>query len=106
MFDVHWVASVNQKDGPRRSPLHETLSVAPQGEMEISSVAAQTPSLERQHNISPGLVAEPTKCSQRCGSPPPRTQHSAVYKCLKHTLWCSLRTKLYERTVISEQKAE
>ena len=30
--DTHWVASINQKDGHRRSPSHETLSVASQRE--------------------------------------------------------------------------
>ena len=54
----HWVASVNQKDGPRRLPSNETFLVAPQEELEISSVAGQAPSLDRHHISSSGLVAE------------------------------------------------
>ena len=50
--------------------------MASQGELEISSVAGQAPSLDRHHSSSPGLVEESTKCSQRCRSPPPRTQYS------------------------------
>ena len=74
-FDVsHWVASINRKNGPRRPASHETLSVASQGELDLSSVAGQAPSLVRLHNSSSELVAESTKCSQRCRSPPPRTQ--------------------------------
>ena len=80
-FDVtHWVASINRKNGPRRPPSHETFSVTSQGELDISSVVGQAPSLVRLHNSSSGLMAESTKCSQRCRSPPPRT---ATFKCLQ-----------------------
>ena len=104
-FDVaHWVASINRKNGPRRSPSHETLSVASQGELDISSVTGQAPSLVRHHNSSSGLVAESTKCSQRCRSPPPRTQRSSVYRCLKRRLGRSLKSRLYQRTVIRSRK--
>ena len=45
-FDVaHWVASIKRKNGPGRPPSRETLSVASQGELDISSVAEQAPSL-------------------------------------------------------------
>ena len=70
-FDVsHSVASINRKNGPRRLPSHETLSVASQGELDFSSVAGQVPSLVRHHNSSSGLVAESTKCYRSCRSPP------------------------------------
>ena len=79
-FDVsHWVASINRKNGPRRPPSHETFSVASQGELDISSVAGQAPSLVRLHSSS-RLVAESTKCSQRCRSPPPK---NTTFKCLQ-----------------------
>ena len=101
-FDVsHWVASVNRKNGPRRLPSHETFSVASQGELDISSVVGQAPSLVRLHNSSSGLVAESTKCSQRCRSPPPRTQRSSVYRRLRRRLGRSLKSRFYQRTVVT-----
>ena len=104
-FDVtHWVASINRKNGPRRLPSHETFSVASQGELDISSVVGQAPSLVRLHHSSSGLVAESTKCSQRCRSPPPRTQRSSVYRCLKHKLGCSLKSRFYQRTMVRSRK--
>ena len=84
--------------------LHEIFSVASQGEFKISSVAGQAPSLDRHHSRSPGLMVESTKCSLRRGSPPPRTQHSNVYRRLKHRLGHSLRSKLYQRTVVRSGK--
>ena len=104
-FDVsHWVASINRKNGPRRPPSHETFSVASQGELDISSVIGQAPSLVRLHNSSSGLVAESTKCSQRCRSPPPRTQRSSVYRRLKRRLGRSLKSRFYQRTVVRSRK--
>ena len=39
MFDVtNWVACLNGENGPGGTPLHEALSVSPQGALEISSV--------------------------------------------------------------------
>ena len=104
-FDVsHWVTSINRKNGPRRLPSHETFSVASQGELDISSVVGQAPFLVRLHNSSSGLVAESTKCSQRCRSPPPRTQRSSVYRCLKRRLGHSLKSRFYQRTVVRSRK--
>ena len=94
----------NRKNGPRRPPSHETLSVASQGELDFSSVAGQAPSLVRLHNSSSGLVAESTKCSQRCRSPPPRTQRSSVYRRLKRRLGRSLKSRFYQRTVVRSRK--
>ena len=85
IFDVtHWVASINRKNGPRRPPSHETFSVASQGELDISSVVEQAPS--------------------RCRSPPPRTQHSSVYRRLKRRLGRSLKSRFYQRTVVRSRK--
>ena len=105
-FDVsHWVASINRKNGPRRPPSHETFSVASQGELDISSVVGQAPSLVRLHNSSSGLVAESTRCSQRCRFPPPRTQRSSVYRRLKCRLGRSLKSRFYQRTVVRSRKS-
>ena len=50
MFDVaNWVAHLNGEDGPGGSPSHETLSMASQGALEISSVIGHPPSLVRDH---------------------------------------------------------
>ena len=66
MFDVaNWVASINRRNGPGGSPSHETLSVARQGELEISSVTGQPPSMVRDHVSSPGLVAESAQPTAR-----------------------------------------
>ena len=75
-----------------------------QGELDISSVVGQAPSLVRLHNSSSGLVAESTKCSQRCRSPSPRTQRSSVYRHLKCRLGRSLKSKFYQRTVVRSRK--
>ena len=46
MFDVtNWVAYLNGEDGPGGTPSHETLSVSPQGALEISLVFGHPPSL-------------------------------------------------------------
>ena len=60
MFDVtNWVACLNGENGPGGTPLHEALSVSSRGALEISSVAGQPPSLDRNHFCSLRLVAEP-----------------------------------------------
>ena len=59
MFDVaNWVAHLNRENG---RPSHEALSVSPQGALEISSVAGQPPSLDRNHFSTPRLVAKSHK---------------------------------------------
>ena len=78
--------------------------MASQGELDISSVVGQAPSLVRLHNSSSGLVAESTKCSQRCRSLPPRTQRSSVYRRLKRKLGRSLKSRFYQRTVVRSRK--
>ena len=50
MFDVtNWVDCLNGENSPGGMPLHEALSVSPQGALEISSVTGQPPSLDRSH---------------------------------------------------------
>ena len=59
MFDVaYWVAWLNGENGPGGTPSHEALSVSPQGALEISSVAGQPPSLDRDHFSSPRVLAK------------------------------------------------
>ena len=59
MFDVaNWVACLNGENGPGGTPSHETLSGSSQGALEISSVAGQPPSLDRNHYSPPRLVAK------------------------------------------------
>ena len=60
MFDVsNWVASLNGENGPRGTTSHETLSVSPQGTLEISSTTGQPPSLDRSHLCTPGWWQNP-----------------------------------------------
>ena len=60
IFDVaNWAACLNGENGPGGTPSHEALSVSPQGALEISSVAGQPPSLDRNDFCTPRLVAEP-----------------------------------------------
>ena len=60
MFDVaNWIACLNREYGPRGTPSHETLSVLPQGALEIFSVIGQPPSLDRDHFSTPKLWQNP-----------------------------------------------
>ena len=54
-----------EKNGPGGTPSHEALSVSSQGALEISSVAGQPPSLERNDFCTPRLVAESCKRDER-----------------------------------------
>ena len=66
MFDIaNWVASLNGEDGPRGTPSHEALSVSSQGALEISSVAGQPPSLDRNDFCTSRLVAESCERDER-----------------------------------------
>ena len=49
-------------------------------------------------------MTESTKCSQRCRSPPPRTQRSSIYRHLKRRLGRSLKSRFYQRTVVRSRK--
>ena len=103
-FDVsHWVASINRKNGPRRRPSHETFSVASQGELDISSVVGRAPSPVRLHNSSSGQVAESTKCSQRCRSPP-QEHNIQVFTDASNVGYYALKSRFYQRTVVRSRK--
>ena len=78
MFDVtKWVACLNRENGPRGMPSHETLSVSPQGALEISSVIEQPPSLDKNHYSTPRVVAVSHKLDERCS---PSSQRTAQTK--------------------------
>ena len=63
MFDAsNWVSYLNGEDGPGGTPSHETLSISPQGALEIFSVFEHPPSFVRDHSSSPRVVAKSRKC--------------------------------------------
>ena len=105
MFDVaNWVACLNGENGPRGTPSHEALSVSPQGALDISSVAGQPPSLDRNHFSSPRVVAEPLKCDERLRLSSQRPQYPTLYRRLKRRLGLSLRVNLYKGSVVRKGK--
>ena len=79
LFDVaNWVACLNGKNGPGGTPSHEALSVSSQGALEISSVAGQPPSLDRNHFCTPRLVAKSHKRDERCRPSPQRPKYPTL----------------------------
>ena len=59
MFEVaDWVACLNRVNDPRGTPSHETLSVSPQGALEICLVVGQPSSLDRDHYSTSRVLAE------------------------------------------------
>ena len=65
MFDVvNWVACLNGENGPGGTSSHEALSVSFQGALEISFVAGQPPSLDRNYFCTPRLVQNPTNVTR------------------------------------------
>ena len=105
MFDVaNWVACLNREDGPGGTPSHEALSVSSQGALEISSVTGQPPSLDRWHFCTPRLVAECCKRDERHRPSSQRPQYPTLYRCLKRRLGHSLRSKIYQGSVVRPGK--
>ena len=105
MFDVaNCFACLNGENGPRGMPSHEALSVSPQGALEISSVAGQPPSLDRNHFSTPRLVAKSIKRDERCRPLSQRPQYPSLYRRLKRRLGCSLRSKFYKGSVVRQGK--
>ena len=105
MFDVaNWVACLNGENGPGGTPSHEALSVSPQGALEISSVAGQPPSLDRNHFSTPRLVVKSLKRDERCRPSSQRPQYPTLYRRLKRRLGRSLRSKFYKGSVIRPRK--
>ena len=104
MFDVsNWVASLNGENGPRGTTSHETLSVSPQGALEVSSTTGQPPFLDRSHLCTPGWWQNPANVMK--GSHlQPKDQCPTLYRRLKRRLGRSLRTKFYTRSVVSPGK--
>ena len=105
MFDVaNWVACLNGENGAGGTPSHKALSVSPQGALEISSVAGQPPSLDRNDFCTPRMVAEPHKCDDRRGPSSQRPQHPTLYRRLKQRLGRSLKSKFYQGSVVRRGK--
>ena len=99
-----WVAYLNGENGPGGTPSHEALSVSPQGALEISSVAGQPPSLDRNYFSTPRLVAESLKCDEKCRPSSQRPQYPTLYRRLKRRLGRSLRSKFYKGSVVRPGK--
>ena len=89
-----------EKMVPGGTPSHEALSVSPQGALDISSVAGQPPSLDRNHFSTPRLVARSLKRDERRRPSSQRPQHPTLYRRLKRRLGCSLRSKFYQGSVV------
>ena len=105
MFDVsNWVACLNGENGPGGTPSHETLSFSSQGALEISSIAGQPPSLDRNHFSPPRLVAKSLKRDERCRPSSQGPQYSTLYRRLKQRLGRSLRSKFYKGSVVRSGK--
>ena len=105
IFDVsNWVASIKGENSPRGTPLHEVLSVSSQGALEISSVAGQSPSLDRCHFCTPQLVAESCECDARLRPSSQRPQYPNLYRHLKRRLGRLLRSKCYQGSVVRPGK--
>ena len=97
MFDVtNWVACLDGENGPGGTPSYEALSVSSQGALEISSVAGQPSSLDRNDFCTPRLT-EPHKRDERCRPSSRRPQHQTLYRCLKRRLGDS---KFYQGSVV------
>ena len=80
MFDVaNWVASLNGEG----TPSHEALSVSPQGALEITSVAGQPPSFDRNDFCTSRLVAESCERDERRRPSSQRPQYPTLYRRLK-----------------------
>ena len=87
MFDVaNWVACLNGENGLAGTPSHKALSVLSRGALEISSVAGQPPSLDRNHFCTPRLVAESHKRDKRCRPSSQIPQYPTLHWRLKRRL--------------------
>ena len=99
MFDVaNWVACLNGENGPGGTPSHEALSISPQGALEISSVAGQLPSLDRNHFSTPRVVAESPKNDERCR--PSSRSIQLFTDASNRRMGRSLRANLYKGSVV------
>ena len=94
----------NGENGPGGTPSHEALSVSPQGELEISSVTGQPPSLVRSRCSTLRLVAKSLKRDERCRPSSQTPQYLTLYIRLKRRLGRSLRLKFYKGSVVRPGK--
>ena len=95
----------NREDCKIGQDAYETFSVASQNSLEISDASGHTDPLESEDDTTRGMVVRPSKCATRRISPPQGTRKTDLYRCLKHRLGCSLRSKLYRRALVSFRKA-
>ena len=103
MFDVaNWVACLNGENGPGGTPSHEALSVSFQGALEISAVAGQPPSLDRNYFCTPRLVAKSHKHDERCR--PSSQDHSIQLFIDASNEGLKLRSKFYKGSVVRPGK--
>ena len=100
----NWVACLNGENGPGGMPSHDTLSVSPQGALEISSVAGQPPSVDKSHCSTLRLVAKSLKRDERWRPSSQRPQYPTLYRCLKRRLGRSLKSKFYQGSVVRRGK--
>ena len=94
---LNWIVGLHRKDGSRREPPHEALSMASQGILEDSSVTGLAPSLV--HVDSSEMVAQSSKCPKMIKAPPKRPQHLVLYRCLKRRLGRLLRSRQCQQLV-------
>ena len=105
MFDVaNWVACLNGENSPGGMPSHETLSVSPEGALEICSVVGHPPSLDRNHFSTPRVVAKSHKRDERLRPSYQRPQYPTLYRRLKQRLGRSLRANLCKRSTVRQGK--
>ena len=90
MFDVaNWVACLNGENDPGGMPSHEALSVSSQGALEISSVAGQPSSLDRNHFCTQ-QTAKSLKRDEMYRPSSQRPQYPTLYRRLKRRLGARL----------------
>ena len=80
---------------PTQEPSHEALSVSPPGALEISSVVGHPPSLDRNHFITPRIVAKSCKRDKRLRPSSQRPQYPTLYRHLKRRLGHSPLQKVW-----------
>ena len=95
---------LNGENGPGWTTSHEALSFSPQGALEISSVAGQPPSLDRNHFSTPRVVTESHKRDETCRPSSQRPQYLTLYRRLKRRLGHSLRANLCKGSVVRQGK--
>ena len=100
-----WIACINGEDCKIGQDTYETFSVASQNSLEISDASGHTNPLESEDDTTWGMVVRPLKCASRRTPPSQGTRKANLYRCLKHRLGRSLRSKFYRRALVCFRKA-